>query len=126
MTHPPRPGRPSSPSPAQVARAAALTRASLVMIPATAVSSLIALVVGTTLMHATGTPEGQLLTSSGVGGWLSWVLVIVIMISAPLSGVVLALLARRVGGEGRTTLALVVNGVLAAGIAATSVGNLMG
>ena len=77
-------------------------------------------------MHATGTPEGQLLTSSGVGGWLSWVLVIVIMISAPLSGVVLALLARRVGGEGRTTLALVVNGVLAAGIAATSVGNLMG
>ena len=126
MTHPPRPGRPSSPSPAQVARAAALTRLSLVMIPATAVSSLIALVVGTTLMHATGTPEGQLLTSSGVGGWLSWALVIVIMISAPLSGVVLALLARRVGGERRTTLAFVVNGVLAAGIAATSVGNLMG
>jgi hypothetical protein len=103
-----------------------LTRVSLAMIPATAVSSLVALVVGTALMNATGTPEGQLLTSSGLGGWLSWVFVLLIMMSAPLAGVVLALVARRVGGESRTTLALTVNGVLAAGIALTSVANLIG
>ena len=96
------------------------------MIPATAVSSLVALVVGTMLMNATGTPEGHLLTSSGVGGWLSWAFVLLIMMSAPLAGVILALLARHDGGEGRTTLALTVNGVLAAGIALTSVANLIG
>jgi hypothetical protein len=94
------------------------------MIPGTAVSALAAFFVGNLLMSATGTPEGNLLTSSGIAGWISWIVVVLLMLSAPLAGVILAVLARREGDHNRSTVALSVNAVFVAGIIFTSVANL--
>ena len=94
------------------------------MIPASLVSAVLAFVLGTLLMTATGTPEGALLTSAGLGGWLAWAAVLLTFLSAPVAGVVLAILARRSGGGSSATVALVVNGCVAAYFAVSAVGNL--
>jgi len=116
---------PLEPSPASE-RARLLTRWSLRMIPATVLSLLMAFIVGNALMHATGTPEGTLLTSKGVAGWISWFVVLVVLLSAPLAGVLLAVVARREGGADRARLALVINAVLAGYLLISSVANLFG
>ena len=96
------------------------------MIPGTAVSLLLGFAVGTALMHATGTPEGQLLTSAGAAGWLSWFVVLLVMVSAPSAGLILALAARRTGGTARTSLALTINAVLVVYFVVSAVANLFG
>ena len=96
------------------------------MIPATLLSMLAGFVVGTALMHATGTPEGALLTSRGVAGWISWIVVLLVLLSAPLAGVILAVAARREGGTDRTRMALVINAVLAGYLFVSAVLNLFG
>ena len=58
-------------------RAHELTRWAWLMIPGTALGALAAFLVGSLLMRATGTPDGNLLTSSGIAGWISWVAVVV-------------------------------------------------
>ncbi|MFC6239562.1 hypothetical protein [Longivirga aurantiaca] len=105
-------------------RSTTLTWWSLAMIPASVVSAVLAFVLGAVLMAATGTPEGALLTSAGLEGWLAWFAVLLTFLSAPVAGVVLAVLARRSGGGGRAILALVVNGCIAAYFVVSAVGNL--
>lgn len=85
------------------------------MIPGTGLSLLAAYFAGIGLMHATGTPEGELLTSSGFAGWVSWVVVTALMASAPATGTILARKARREVSDKRTTLAFRVNALLLAG-----------
>lgn len=105
-------------------RSTSLTWWSLAMIPASVVSAVLAFLLGALLMAATGTPEGALLTSAGLVGWLAWFAVMLTFLSAPVAGVVLAVLARRSGGDGKAILALVVNGCIAAYFALSAVGNL--
>ena len=111
------------PSVAGDQRARELTRWAWLMIPGTALGALAAFVVGSLLMRATGTSEGELLTSSGIAGWISWVAVVALVMCAPLAGVVLAVRARRVGAGHRSTVALVLNAVVVTGIIIVSVGN---
>ncbi len=118
------PERPSTDSPGSDHRGRTLTRWALAMIPGTAVSALAAFFVGTALMHATGTPEGKLLTSAGFAGWVSWVVVTLLMVSAPLVGVVVAVLARREGGDNRSIVALYGNALLVFVLAFGAIGNL--
>jgi hypothetical protein len=80
-------------------RSHTLTLWSLAMIPATAISVVAAVLLGNALMNATGTPEGELLISAGFAGWLAWIAVTLTMLSAPLMGVLLGLLARRPDGD---------------------------
>lgn len=107
-------------------RARTLTRWSLLMIPATALSMLAAFFVGTALMHATGTPEGALLTSKGVAGWISWFAVNLVSLSAPLTGIFFALAARREGDTDRSRLALMINALLGGFMIVSAVVNLFG
>lgn len=97
-------------------RARRLTNWALAMIPGTGLSLLAAYFVGIGLMHATGTPEGELLTSSGFAGWASWAFVTAIMVSAPTAGTILALKARRRGSDSRSALVFWVNALLLAGL----------
>lgn len=97
---------------------------SLAMIPASVVSAVLAVILGTVLMAATGTPEGALLVSAGFEGWLAWIAVTATMLSAPVAGVVLGVLARRRGGGSGATVALVINGCIATYFAVTAVGSL--
>ena len=103
----------------------AATRWALRMIPTTALSVLVAFIVGNLLMHATGTPEGALLTSSGFAGWVSWVVVLLLMISAPLAGVVMAVVARRHDRGRRSSIALYVNGLLLLWFLLSSIANVL-
>jgi hypothetical protein len=119
MSHPSMPATPGPPvsigTYATSQRARKLTNWALAMIPGTGLSLLVASLVGIGLMHATGTPEGELLTSSGFAGWVSWAVVTVLMVSAPTAGTVLSLRARREGGAKRSNLAFWVNALLLAG-----------
>jgi hypothetical protein len=81
--------------------------------------------VGNALMSATGTPEGLLLTSSGIAGKAAWVFVNLVLLSAPIAGVCLALLARRRGGSPRATTALVINSGIGAYLTLAAVANLL-
>jgi hypothetical protein len=97
------------------------------MIPATAISVVAAVLLGNVLMTATGTPEGELLISAGFAGWLAWIAVTLIMLSAPSMGVLLGLLARRrPDGDSRATMALVVNAAIAVALAGAAILGLLG
>jgi len=129
-TMPAAPGPPVSTGPyATSQRARKLTNWAIAMIPGTGLSLLAAYFVGIGLMHATGTPEGELLTSSGFAGWVSWAVVTAIMVSAPTAGTILALRARREGSDNRSTLAFWVNALLLAGFVIpaiiSAIGNLI-
>ncbi|MDE3065666.1 MAG: hypothetical protein KGJ36_08340 [Acidobacteriota bacterium] len=101
------------------------TRWALGMIPATLLGAVVAYVVGNLLMHATGTPEGALLTSSGLAGWVSWVAVLVLMMSAPIAGVVLALVGRRRQRSRRSDAALVVNAAIGGWFLVSAIANVV-
>jgi hypothetical protein len=96
------------------------------MIPATAIGVVAAVLLGNALMTATGTPEGELLISAGFAGWLAWIAVTLIMLSAPLVGVLLGLLARRPDGDSRATMALVINAAIAVALAGSAILGLLG
>jgi len=107
-------------------RSHTLTLWSLAMIPATAISVVAAVLLGNALMNATGTPEGELLISAGFAGWLAWIAVTLTMLSAPLMGVLLGLLARRPDGDSRATMALVINAAIAVALAGSAILGLLG
>ena len=108
-------------------RSHTLTLWSLAMIPATVISVVAAVLLGNVIMTATGTPEGELLISAGFAGWLAWIAVTLIMLSAPLMGVLLGLLARRrPDGDSKATIALVVNAAIAVALAGSAILGLLG
>lgn len=102
-----------------------LTHWSWAMIPATALGVLAAVLLGNALMAATGTAEGELLTSAGLAGWCASFAVTLTMLAAPLAGVLLGLLARRKGGTSATA-PMLVNAAIAGAFALSAVGNLVG
>ena len=107
-------------------RSHALTVWSLAMIPATVLSVLAAVALGNALASATGTPEGGLLISAGFTGWLAWIAVTLTMLTAPLAGVLLGLVARRPDGDSRAIVALTINATIAVALAGSAILGLLG
>jgi len=117
---------PQRPSGTTDHRSHTLTVWSLAMIPATAISVVAAVLLGDALMTATGTPEGELLISAGFSGWLAWIAVTLTMLSAPLLGVLLGLLARRPDGDSRATVALTLNAAISVALLGSAILSLLG
>ena len=80
-----------------------LVRWSWAMLPMLVVSFALAYGSGTLLMRALGVPEGAILTTAGVAGWLAALLVLAVAASPLLAGVLLARRALR-QGAGRAAL----------------------
>jgi hypothetical protein len=85
---------------------------SWVMVPAVLVSYLLAFAVGTVLMGALDVPEGKLITTAGVAGWVAGVCVLGIGVVPSIAGSALARRALRSGGGAWARAALVVNVLL--------------
>jgi hypothetical protein len=108
----PRSKRLSSDTGRAVVRAQRLTRWAWLMLPGTIISSGVAFVVGTALMAALDVPDGALLPSAGVRGWLAAAVVGAIMLMPVGCGVVLALKAVRCGGGTAARVALTLDGLV--------------
>lgn len=121
----PRSERSSSGTVDEAARAQRLTKWALLMLPGTVISSVAAFVVGTLLMAALDVPEGGLLPSAGVRGWLAAVLVGAIMLVPVGCGVVFALRAVRCGGGRAARVALTLNGLVLGWLLAIQVAQLV-
>lgn len=89
-----------------------MTRWSWLMLPAAAGALVLGEVVGSLLMRLLGVPEGEVLSSAGVRGWLAGALVVLVSISPLAAGVLLADRALRYGIPGRSWIALLVNAVV--------------
>jgi hypothetical protein len=85
---------------------------SWMMLPATVVTFVAAYFVGTLMTGALDLAEGEMLSSAGLLGWTTAVLVMLLMVFPLVVGVVLARLAVRRGEGSRAVAPLVVNAVL--------------
>jgi len=91
-----------------------LVRWSWGMLPLLVPSFVLAYGAGTLLMHALGVPETDLLSTTGVAGWLAALLVLAVAVAPLAAGVLLARRALRVGAGRAALVPLFVNGLLLA------------
>jgi len=91
-----------------------LVRWSWAMLPLLVVSLALAYGGGTLLMRALDVPEGELLTTAGLAGWLAALLVLAVSVAPLVAGVLLARRAVQQGAGRAGLVPLFVNGLLLA------------
>jgi hypothetical protein len=99
---------------------------SLLMIPAAFAMYLPAFLVGTALQSALGLAEDEKLREAGAAGVAGGVFLIVIMLAAPVAGVVLGVRARRLGERRLGALGLAGNVAIAAFVLFVNLVGLLG
>jgi hypothetical protein len=91
-----------------------LAIASLLMVPALAVSYVAAYVVGVAVQGAFGLAEDELLKEAGAGGVIAGFGVMLLAVAPQIAGVVLGVKARRLGERRLGTAGVVANAAIAA------------
>lgn len=99
--------------------------ASLLMVPALAISYVAAYFVGSGLQAALDLAEDEMLWDAGALGVLAAVLVTVLLVSPSAAGVALGVRARRLGERRLGTVGAIVNGVVGAYLALATVAGLV-
>lgn len=99
---------------------------SLAMVPATLLGAGLGYAVGTAFMARLGVPEGQVLSSAGIVGWLAATVVLAVMAAAPVAGVAFGVAAVRRGGGQVAAVAAWVNGLIVIVLVAQTLMGLLG
>jgi MFS family permease len=84
------------------------------------VGMVLAIGLGTWLMHLLGVPEGELLTTAGFYGWLASLAVLTVMVIAPIIGIRYAVASQRLRPASATLVALILNAVALLYVLATT------